>query len=136
MEPAQSVQPIVFITTSYVLGSLSAIVCKMAFGSAKHLVGRSFRLRMLISPVVSAVFLSFPLVFIILPRFGPPSGRWGNDWFYAFLTTYATVDMTSDFFKVHDSVRRSIRRRLLTEERLRRRQEREERQRKVLNKLN
>ena len=129
-------QPIVFFTSSYVLGSLGAIVCKMVMGSAKHLVGKTFRLRMLISPIVSAVLFSFPLVFIIMPRFGPPSGRWGNDWIYAYLTTYTTVDMTADFFTVYALIRRLIRKKLLTEERLRRRLEFEGQRKKELGKLN
>ena len=107
---------ILYVTWAYVLGSLSAIVYKMSVGSAKHLIGRTFRLRMLVLPVAVATLISIPLVCMIMPRFGPPTGRPMNDVIYAFLTTYATIDMTADFYIVSELYRQHIQKTLKAEE--------------------
>ena len=107
---------ILYVTWAYALGSLSAIVYKMSVGSAKHLIGKTFRFRMLVQPVVVATIVSFPLVCMIMPRFGPPTGRSMNDFIYAFLTTYATIDMTADFYIVSELYRRHIQKTVHTEE--------------------
>lgn len=88
----------IFVTLAYVCGTLSAIVYKMAVGSTKHLVGKTFRWRVLIWPIVLSAVISFPLVFVIMPKFGRPTGHFGADMIYAFLTTYVTIDMTADFY--------------------------------------
>jgi len=95
----------IFVSAAYILGSLAAIVYKMAVGSVKHISGKTFRLRALIMPILWSVFLSFPLVFIIMPKFGKPTGMFFTDFVYTYLTTYAMIDMTADFFSIYDVVR-------------------------------
>lgn len=98
----------IFVSAAYILGSLAAIVYKMAVGSFKHLAGKTFRLRALIVPILWSVLLSFPLVFIVMPKFGKPSGLFFTDFIYTYLTTYAMIDMTADFFSISDVVRNKL----------------------------
>lgn len=95
----------IYVSAAYILGSLAAIVYKMAVGSVKHISGKTFRLRALIMPILWSVFLSFPLVFIVMPKFGKPTGLFFTDFVYTYLTTYAMIDMTADFFSIYDVVR-------------------------------
>lgn len=98
----------IYVTLAYVIGTLTAIVYKMAVGSTKHLAGRTFRLRALLLPVAWSVLLSFPLVFVIMPKFGRPSGVFVTDVIYAYLTTYAMIDMTADFFTIYTIIQRKF----------------------------
>lgn len=95
----------IFVVWSYILGTLGAIVYKMSVGSAKHIAGKTFRLRTLLWPIVWSAVISFPLVFMIMPKFGKPSGFFWTDVIYAYLTTYAVIDMASDFFILSDIIR-------------------------------
>jgi len=95
----------IYVSAAYILGTLAAIVYKMAVGSVKHLSGKTFRLRALIMPIIWSVFLSFPLVFVIMPKFGKPTGMFFTDFVYTYLVTYAMIDMTADFFAIYDVVR-------------------------------
>lgn len=85
-------------TVAYILGSVGAFVYKTGVGSVKHLATKTFRLRALIVPGVWAALLSLPTVFLILPFLGPPSGRFVTDMLYAYLTTYALIDMSADSY--------------------------------------
>jgi len=93
------------ISVAYVLGALAAIVYKMSVGSFKHLEGKTFRMRALLTPIISAAFLSLPLVLIIMPKFGKPTGSFWTDLIYTYLTTYALIDMTADYFSINEIVR-------------------------------
>jgi hypothetical protein len=97
----------IFLTYAYVFGTLGAIVYKMSVGSAKHIVGRTFRLRVLLMPVMWSVVISVPLVFMIMPKFGRPTGVFSTDLIYAYLTTYAVIDMTADFYILSDIIRQA-----------------------------
>ncbi|HWR00189.1 MAG TPA: hypothetical protein VN397_05095 [Candidatus Methylomirabilis sp.] len=103
--PDASAPAEIFVTISYVLGTLTAIVYKMSVGSAKHIVGKTFRLRALLWPILWSAIISFPLVFMIMPKFGRPTGFFWTDAIYAYLTTYAVIDMASDFFVLSDIIR-------------------------------
>ncbi len=98
----------IFVSCAYIMGTLAAIVYKMAVGSAKHLADRDFRFRALIVPIIGSVFLSFPLVFVIMPKFGKPTGNFFTDFAYTYLTTYAMIDMTADFFTIMEIVKKRI----------------------------
>ncbi len=95
----------IYVTLPYVLGTLTGIIYKMAVGATKHLVGRTFRIRALFFPVLWSALLSFPLVFVIMPKFGRPSGNFMDDLIYAYLTTYAMIDMTADVFIITEIIR-------------------------------
>jgi hypothetical protein len=99
---------VVYVNAAYVLGTLAAIVYKMAVGSAKHLVGRTFRMRVLVWPVLLAAVISFPLVFMIMPKFGRPTGVFMADLIYAYLTTYAVIDMTADFYVIYALIQKKF----------------------------
>lgn len=101
-EPAPSE---IFVTWSYVFGTLAAIIYKMSVGSSKHLIGKTFRMRALLWPIVWSAVISFPLVFIVMPKFGRPSGFFWTDVIYAYLTTYAVIDMAADFFILSELIR-------------------------------
>ncbi len=103
--PGEPVPSEIFVSWSYVAGTLAAIVYKMSVGSAKHIAGKSFRLRSLLWPIVWSAVISFPLVFMIMPKFGRPTGLFWTDAIYAYLTTYAVIDMASDFFILSDIIR-------------------------------
>ncbi|MFA5185988.1 MAG: hypothetical protein WC551_05850 [Patescibacteria group bacterium] len=98
----------IHFSAAYLLGTLAAIVYKMAVGSAKHLAEKDFRFRALIVPIIGSVFLSFPLVFIVMPKFGKPTGLFFTDFIYTYLTTYALIDMTADYFSINDIVKNRL----------------------------
>lgn len=103
--PADPSPTDIYVTLPYVLGTLAGIVYKMAVGATKHLVGRTFRFRALFYPVMWSALLSFPLVFVIMPKFGRPTGNFMTDMIYAYLTTYAMIDMTADVFLITEIIR-------------------------------
>lgn len=103
--PGDSARPEIFVSWTYIVGGLAAIIYKIGVGSAKHIVGRSFRYRSLLWPIAFGIVICLPLLFMIMPKFGPPTGHFWSDMIYAYLTTYAIIDMASDFFILSDIIR-------------------------------
>lgn len=94
----------IFFSIAYVFGSLFAIVYKIGVRIIRQLTGKKFRWRALFFPILWANIISVPLVFVVMPKFGRPTGHFFTDAIYAYLTTYAFIDMTRDFFEIRDLI--------------------------------
>lgn len=90
----------VYFTAAYLVGALGAIGYKTLIACVKYISRKVFRLGMLLYPMFLGLLISIPTVFYALPHFGPPSGKFGTDLVYAFLTTYTIFDITGDAFKL------------------------------------
>jgi len=90
---------------AYVTGTLAAFIYKMAVGSVKHIAEKTFSLKALLLPILWSAILTFPLVFLIAPRYGKPTGVFFTDMIYAYLTCYATIDMLADYYTINHIIR-------------------------------
>lgn len=97
-----------YFTWAYVLGTACALGYKMGIGTLKRLQEKRFRWAKLLWPSFVSFLLSVPLIFVVMPKFGRPTGSFTTDIIYAYLTTYTLVDMTSDLFTVREIISEMI----------------------------
>ncbi|MEK7073074.1 MAG: hypothetical protein AAB974_01405 [Patescibacteria group bacterium] len=90
---------------AYALGLIAALSYKVIIPVVKHRLRQEFRLRLLIVPFGAGLLVSLPLVFMALPSLGPPRGVFFSDLVYAFVTTYAFMDITADLFRLQEDIR-------------------------------
>lgn len=95
----------IYVSWAYALGVIAALSYKVIVPVLKHRMRQEFKLRLLIIPSVAGLMVSLPLVFMALPAFGPPRGVFLSDLAYAFVTTYAFMDITADLFRLQDDIR-------------------------------
>ncbi len=98
-------RPELYFTWAYVVGALAAMSWKVTIGVYKKMPTRRFKWKKLLVPTGTAVIVSIPLVFLVMPHFGRPTGNVMGDMIYAYLTTYTLVDMTADVFTVINLLR-------------------------------
>ncbi len=89
---------------AYALGLIAALSYRIIVPVVKHRLRQEFRLRLLIIPFGAGLVVSLPLVFMALPSLGPPRGVFLSDLIYAFVTTYAFMDITADIFRLQELI--------------------------------
>lgn len=89
----------------YGLGIIAAFFYKLVVPVLKHRLRQEFRMRLLIIPSIVGLMVSLPLVFMALPALGPPRGVFLSDFINAFMTTYASMDITADLFRLQEDIR-------------------------------
>ncbi|TAK05304.1 hypothetical protein EPO33_05060 [Patescibacteria group bacterium] len=97
-----------YTSWAYLFGLIAALSYKIIMPVVKHRMRREFRLRLFIIPYCVGMMVTLPLVFMALPSLGPPRGDFFSDFAYAFVTTYAFMDITADLFRLQEEIRQYL----------------------------